>query len=104
MNCLECSAPTPNRYCSASCRTRFNNRRIQRGGQIYDLFRAMRRDRKLAQELDIWTEMCRLDTLWEDEDRASGRATKSYKPPEMALADLRENDRVPATNIYLKTA
>ncbi len=108
-NCLECVAELarstrgmPKRFCSTACKSRFNHRRANRGAEIYDLFRAMRRDRAAASELDIWTEMCRLDTLWEDEDRAEKRVTKSYKPPAMALADLRERDRVPMTNIYVK--
>lgn len=108
-SCLECASPLApskreRRFCSSICKSTFNNRRLRRGAEIYDLFRAMRRDRKLASELDIWTEMCRLDTLWEDEDRAENRVAKSYKPPAMALADLHGADRVPMTNIYVRAS
>ena len=109
MKCLECGTPTtkskrgmPKRFCKIECKRTFNHRRESRGAEAYDLVRALRRDRAEAARLDIWTELCRLDTLWEDEDRAAGRVTKSYKPPAMALADLKERDRVPMTNIYIK--
>lgn len=108
--CLECGSDTgapsrrgmPKRFCCPEHKRAFNIRRANRGAEAYDLIRAIRRDRALAQELDLWTELCRLDTLWEDEDRAAGRVTKSYKPPAMALQDLRDRDRVPMTNIYVK--
>lgn len=73
---------------------------MMRGAEAYDLFRAIRRERKTAKELDLWTELCRLETLWEDEDRAAGRATKSYFEPERALRHLKDaRDRVPKTNV-----
>jgi hypothetical protein len=109
MNCLECGLETgkskrghAKRFCAMPCKVAFNSRRSRRGAEIYDLFRAHRRDRSEAAKLEVWTEMCRLDTLWEDEDRAANRATKSYKPSAMALSDLHERNRVPTTNIYVK--
>lgn len=104
--CLECGSPVPQtarrkrEFCCREHSNDFQNRRKSRGAEIYDLFRAMRRDRAKAKELDIWTEMCRLDTLWEDEDRTSGRVTKSYLDPERALHQLKNvRDRVPSTNV-----
>lgn len=104
--CLECSLPvqqTSRRerlFCCAEHGQLFHHRRRQRGAEIYDLFRAIRRERKMAKDMDLWTEMCRLETLWEDEDRAAGRVTKSYLAPVQALRNLKEiRDRVPSTNV-----
>ncbi len=110
--CLECSSPVPQpsrrrrEFCCDDHRRTFHNRRALRAAEICDLFRAIRRERKLAKRLDLWTEMCRTETLWEDEDRAAGRATKSYLEPERALKNLREvRDRVPKTNVgFLRPA
>lgn len=75
-------------FCSPSCRQAFNNRRIQRGGEIYDLFRALRRERSKAKALNIWTQICRLELKWQEEDEAQRPGRRSYMPPEKALANL----------------
>lgn len=107
MPCLECSIPIQpstrgraKRFCSVACGKAFNNRRATRGALLYDLFRAVRRDRKTAQDQGVWTEMCRLELAWNDED--AGRRT--YKPVRMALADIEALDIKPTTNLYLKEA
>lgn len=46
--CQECGSPIGERrkgqmFCSSPCRQAFNNRRMQRGAELYDLFRALRR-------------------------------------------------------------
>lgn len=104
--CLECSTPVPQtarrrrEFCCDGHRKAFHNRRMTRGAEAYDLFRAIRRERKIAKSLDLWTELCRLETLWEDDDRAVGRITKSYFEPERALRHLKDTrDRVPKTNV-----
>lgn len=106
--CLECDARlTPSkrgqakRFCCPAHAKAFNNIALKRGAQAYHLIRAMRRDRADAKRLNIWTELCRLELAWEDEDRAAGRVTKSYKPPEMALMDIAALERcTPTTNLY----
>lgn len=105
MPCLECSTPLtkstrgkPRRFCSSACSQKFNNRRASRGMILYDLFRAMRRDRADAKALGIWTEMCRLELAWNDEDGGA----RTWKPARMALADIEDADIRPRTNIYLK--
>lgn len=108
--CLECATPIPpsrsgepRRFCCTACRRAFNNRAQTRGAHAYHLIRAIRRDRDEAKELNLWTELCRLELAWEDEDRAAGRVTNSYKPPRMALADIQACDRcIPTTNLYMK--
>jgi hypothetical protein len=104
-NCLECSAPlTPSkrgsqkRFCCEAHSRQFNNRRMTRGALAYDLLYAHRCERDKSKQLGIWNELCRLVIRWRDEDE--GR--KTYKPPEMALADLVAMDRPPMTNLYLK--
>lgn len=75
-------------FCSPACRSAFNNRANLRGRQIYDLFRAMRRERAKAKELNIWTEMCRLELQWQIEDERERPGRRSYMPPRQALASL----------------
>lgn len=87
--CQECGKPVERRrieqtFCCTPCRQRFNNRRMQRGAELYDLFRAMRRERTEAARLDVWTMMCRLEKQWNDED--AGR--KTWTSPKKALANL----------------
>lgn len=92
--CLECgNALTASRqperlFCSPVCRQAFNNRRMQRGAEIYDLFRALRRERAEAKRLNIWTEICRLELAWQTEDDKTRQGRKSYVPPKRALANL----------------
>lgn len=110
MQCLECGAEVappvrcaPRRFCCAEHKSAFNNRAIKRGVHAYHLFRAIRRERKTAKALGLWTELCRLELAWEDEDRRDGRTMPSYKPPAMTLADIAELDRaVPTTNLFVK--
>ena len=103
--CLECSseltpsrAGKPKRYCSPSCRKTFENRARERGQVLYHLFRVYRRQRREAERLKVWTEMCRLELSWNDDD--NGRQT--WKPAAMALHDIYARDQIPSTNIFLK--
>jgi hypothetical protein len=106
MTCLNCPnpcapakprGPAP-RFCSIECRKDFNNMRMVRGALIYDLFRIMRRERDIAKRDNLWTEMCRLELSWNDQDKGARR----WKSAEMALADIVALDRPPTTNLYLK--
>ena len=104
--CLEClTEPLPEakrgskrRFCSDKCSKIFNNRRMVRGAILYDLFRINRRERDKAKQSGIWNAMCRLELSWNDED--AGR--KTWKPAEMALADIEALDRRPTTNLWIK--
>lgn len=93
--CHECGASFTARrhdacFCSTPCRKTFHNRRAVRGAEMYDLFRALRRERSKASSLNLWTELCRLELRWFEED--DGRRT--YLPPEEALLALRESGRL----------
>jgi hypothetical protein len=93
-DCLECgNALTASRqperlFCSTVCRQAFNNRRMQRGAELYDLFRALRRERAEAKQLNIWTQICRLELAWQMEDEKTRQGRKSYMPAKRALANL----------------
>lgn len=87
-------------FCSRECGKVFANRAMLRGQQVYHLFRNLRRHRSEAKRLGVWTAMCQLETMWEDDDRAAGRKTKSYKPASEELAYLFETrDLRPTTNV-----
>lgn len=89
--CPECGNPVSDgrkQFCSTPCRMSFNNRRMQRGAEIYDLFRALRRERSEAKALNLWTEICRLELRWQEEDDALRPGRRSYMSPKKALANL----------------
>lgn len=92
-------------FCTPACGKTFNNRRMRRGAELYDLFRAMRRDRAKAKDLGVWNAMCVLDMVWQEEDDAAGRKAKSFFPPAYALNQLFEmRDRMPSKNRYVGPA
>ncbi|RUX03174.1 MAG: transcriptional regulator [Mesorhizobium sp.] len=105
--CLECGKLFNDRragrlFCSGACRLAFNNRRMKRGAEMYDLFRAMRRERDEAKLLGLWAEMCRLELRWQQEDQEERPDRRSYMPPRKALANLRETGRLPIGDIVAK--
>ncbi|MBZ9856726.1 transcriptional regulator [Mesorhizobium sp. CA13] len=78
--CQECgtAAPANARFCSAAHRQAWNNRRLQRGAELYDLFMAHRFDRRKAQELRVLQAMNRMASIWNEDDKAAGR--RSWRP------------------------
>lgn len=102
--CHECGAPLEDarigqEFCSRQHRNTFNNRRMQRGAEMYDLFRALRRERGEAKELNIWTLLCRLELKWQEEDAAIRPGRRSYMPPTKALANLFDRGALPRGEI-----
>ncbi len=100
--CRECSAalaaPKPGfvrdaKFCGISCKATWNNRRKNRGADLYDLWMAMRYDRDTAKDLGVWKEMCRLSEKWSDEDKAAKR--KTYERPGVVLTRLMDTGRLP---------
>jgi len=61
---------------------------MQRGAELYDLFRALRRERDTAKGLNLWTQMCRLELTWQQEDERQRPGRRSYVPPKRALGNL----------------
>jgi len=82
-------------FCGRACRQDFNNRRLQRGADMYDLFRALRRERTTAKEMNIWTMMCRLEHKWQQEDERQRPNRRSYMPPKKALENLLDKGSLP---------
>jgi hypothetical protein len=72
-------------FCSTPCRQAWNNRRRDRGAELYDLFMAMRYDRDAAKDADAWTKMCRMAQLFHEEDQRAGR--RSYRKIAEVLQD-----------------
>lgn len=98
--CQNCGSPITARrngqeFCKPSCRQAFNNRRMQRGAEMYDLIRALRRERDTAKELNIWTELCRLELGYQIEDEKERPGRRSYMPPKKALAILKDKGSLP---------
>lgn len=105
--CQECgnrisAGPRAKLFCSAKCRLAQNNRRMKRGAELYDLFRALRRERAEAARLGLWTEICRLEKQWYDEDQAERAGRKSYMPPKKALANLLDKGSLPRCEILVR--
>jgi hypothetical protein len=65
-------------FCCAAHKDRYNNRRKNRGAEIYDLMMAMRFDRKAAADAGAWAIMCRMASEWKAEDDAAG--VRSFQP------------------------
>jgi len=106
-SCQECGAPITGgrigqEFCAKECRQAFNNRRMQRGAELYDLFRALRRERGAAKDLAIWTAICRLELKWQTEDEAARPGRKSYMPPRKALANLLDKGSLPRGEVLVK--
>lgn len=75
------------RFCGQPCRLRFNNRRLQRGAEFYDLFMAMRYDRAEAKRLGVWASMCRMGQQMREEDQRERDGRKSWREPKDVLSD-----------------
>lgn len=106
MPCLECSSPMAastrghdRRFCSIACKKAFGNRAATRGAAFYHLIRAHRREREKSKQMNLWTEICRLELYYNDIDAGK----KTYLPPETVLQDIDRRDMKPATNLYVRT-
>lgn len=91
--CNECgSGYTPRRcdefFCSVPCRKSFDNRAMVRGRELYHLFMVMRYERGLAKALGIWAIMCRMATVWRDEDHRDRGGRKSWQAPARIVSKL----------------
>jgi predicted nucleic acid-binding Zn ribbon protein len=89
-HCNECGAAyQPGRmdqfFCANACRMTFENRRMIRGKEIYDLFMIMRYERGIARVRGIWAIACRLAQQWKAEDDALRGGRRSWTPSGRAL-------------------
>ena len=83
MACQECGGPVACKradaiFCSLPCRRVFNNRRIQRGGEFYDLIMEMRFDRKRADATKAWSLLCTIAGRFRDEDKTERAGRRSW--------------------------
>lgn len=88
--CAECgeafeSADTKAEFCCTAHRQAFNNRRIQRGGELYDLFMACRYDRDLARTWRAMTMLYRMAQEFRAQDVAERQGRKSWRHPKRIL-------------------
>lgn len=105
--CQECGSALSARrqsqaFCKPSCRQAFNNRRMQRGAELYDLFRALRRERSDAKELNLWTHLCRLELKWQTEDDTARPGRRSYMSPQKAITILKDKGSLPRGDVLVK--
>lgn len=90
-DCLECGKPFLPRqadaeFCAPACRKSWNNRRLVRGAELYDLFMALRWDRRTATGLHVFSALSRLAAGFrrEDVDERAGR--RSWSSPARIIA------------------
>lgn len=74
-------------FCSTKCRREHNNRRMTRGAVVFDLLMAARYERKLANRLKLWRQLCRLAMDFRREDHAERNSRKSWRDPRTVLAE-----------------
>ena len=82
--CLECGHPfTPTsataEFCRRPCRQAWNNRRMTRGAELFDLFMTHRFERAEAGRLKVLTAMNRLASEYRREDEQVREARRSWQ-------------------------
>ncbi len=88
-------------FCSATCRTTFNNRKAARGAALYSLVMALRFARDEAQNGHVWSLLCRMAAAFRDEDERERAARRSWDD----LAKVRDrNARLSATVVGVNVA
>lgn len=68
-------------FCDAGCKRAWNNRRMVRGSELYDLFMACRYERGTAKLLGLWNLMCRMASAWRAEDAQARGGRPSWGEP-----------------------
>jgi len=89
--CLECGEPFESvspraEFCKTGCCKSWNNRRMVRGAELYDLFMSMRFDRGVAQEMGVWSLLCRMAAGFRDEDMQKRQGRASWRSPKTILS------------------
>lgn len=87
--CLECGQGTTlkGEFCSAKHRSDWNNRRKQRGAELYDLYMAHRFDRAVAQDLKVFQAINRMASNFREEDKVRRAGRKSWRAPQTVLEE-----------------
>ncbi len=89
--CAECAvfystASATSAFCGNPCRKAWNNRRLIRGAELYDLFMAHRFSRPLAYRLKLWSLICRMAAQFRKEDVAQRAGRPSWRDPRVIIA------------------
>ena len=84
-HCRECGSTFDGSKAAAfcpgdSCRRDWNNRRQQRGAELYDLFMENRFNRQKAKDAKLWSLMCSLARSYRDADNALRNSRLSWSP------------------------
>lgn len=66
-------------FCGAPCRKAFNNRRLTRGAELYDLVMVLRHERGVARAMKVWGLICRLAQGFREEDHRERAGRKSWR-------------------------
>lgn len=82
--CLNCGEPfTPGpkaaEFCGRSCIRAWNNRRLVRGAELYDLIMVARFEREAATKNKVWRAINRLAAKFRDEDKAQRAGRRSWR-------------------------
>lgn len=82
--CLECGeafhrGPRAAEFCSRKCVRAWNNRRMVRGAELYDLLMVTRFDRDAAHRFKVWRTVNRLASVFRDEDKAARDGRRSWR-------------------------
>ncbi len=90
--CLECGcdlAPGPQEreFCCAGHRSAWNNRRLQRGAALYDLYMAHRFERPVAQAAGVFQAINRLASDFRAEDREVRAGRRSWRRLDAVLGE-----------------
>lgn len=89
--CLECgtqfAAARGREFCTSACRQRWNNRRMQRGAELYDLYMAHRFDRANAQALGVFQAVNRMASNFHTEDAAERAGRRSWRATRAVLEE-----------------
>lgn len=89
--CLECGDPferaSGREFCAPKCRKDWNNRRMKRGAELYDLYMAHRFDRSTALELRVFQAINRMASNFRLEDRAERAGRQSWRRPGAVLEE-----------------
>lgn len=103
ITCLWCAGEVPKsprqrgpkrEFCSPACKSAFNNLRAMRGAELYDLFRALRRERGRSKDLNLWTAICRLEEKWAEQDARERPGRRSYVEPSKAVMRLTDAGKI----------
>jgi hypothetical protein len=62
----------------------------------------LRRERDVAKRMNIWTEICRLELIWQQEDEIERPERRSYVPPSEALAHLYDKGSLQRGDVLVK--